>query len=85
MNHKIAELYEANYNVPITVIRNIPKSYKYEKTDSFSIFDKDQKFIIYQGSLNLGRGLELMIDSMSHLKGCKLLICGDGDISIKLK
>jgi len=85
VNYKIAEIYKNKYKVPVTVIRNIPKPYAIKKTDSFSILEKEQKFIIYQGSLNLGRGLELMINSMLHLKGYKLLIVGDGDISGKLK
>jgi len=85
VNYKIAEIYKCKYKVPITVIRNIPKPYTVKKTDSFSVLDKEHKFIIYQGSLNLGRGLELMIDSMLYLKDYKLLIVGDGDISGKLK
>ena len=85
VNYKIAEYYTSKYKVPVTVIRNIPQSFKIKNPEQFTQWDKKYKFIIYQGSLNLGRGLELIIDSMLHLKGYRLLIAGEGDISDKLK
>ncbi len=44
-----------------------------------------QKIIWYQGVLNVGRGLEQMIECMTTLNEYKLLIAGDGDISLDLK
>jgi len=85
VNYKIAEIYRHKYKVPITVIRNIPRPFIVKENDSIISLDKEHKFIIYQGSLNLGRGLELMIDSMRYARSYKLLIVGDGDISNKLK
>ena len=85
VNYKIAEIYRRKYKVPVTVIRNIPQPFIAKENDSFTLLDKEHKFIIYQGSLNLGRGLELMIDSMRYVRNYKLLIAGDGDISHKLK
>jgi len=40
--------------------------------------------IIYQGSLNKDRGIELMIESMRYIHAT-LFIVGDGDIKIKLE
>ena len=44
-----------------------------------------KKTIIYQGAVNVGRGLELMIDSMQYLDNYVLLIVGTGDIDAQLK
>lgn len=85
VNHKIAQYYSTEYQVPVTVIRNVPQMFNLKEPIEFTQLDKKHKFIIYQGSLNLGRGLELMIDSIPHLKGYRLLIAGEGDISVKLK
>jgi len=47
--------------------------------------DQRPKIIIYQGALNLGRGLELMIDTMQYLENCQFVIVGDGDIASEIK
>ena len=41
--------------------------------------------IWYQGVLNVGRGLEHMIEAMIHLPEYRFYLAGDGDISSKLK
>ena len=43
------------------------------------------KTIIYQGAINVGRGLELMIDTMRYLDNCQFIIVGDGEITTKIK
>ena len=43
------------------------------------------KTIIYQGAINIGRGLELMIDTMQYLDNCQFIIVGDGEITSKIK
>ena len=39
------------------------------------------KTIIYQGAINVGRGLELMIETMQYLDNCQFIIVGDGEIT----
>jgi glycosyltransferase involved in cell wall biosynthesis len=41
--------------------------------------------VIYQGALNLGRGIDLLIRSMQHFPEAHLWIIGDGDITGSLK
>ncbi|MCA0932815.1 glycosyltransferase [Lutimonas saemankumensis] len=84
VNRKIAEFYSAKYGVPITVIRNVPIPVLNLDHKTRSMSAKNNK-IIYQGSLNLGRGIELMIDAMQFLPNYKLNIFGDGDISDHLR
>jgi len=43
-----------------------------------------QPFVLYQGALNLGRGLEAAIESFQHLP-LPLLVAGEGDLSTELR
>lgn len=63
----------------IEVIRNLPVR------TSTETFREKQPTLIYQGALNVGRGIELAIDTMKQLPCYKLLIIGTGDIEIKLR
>lgn len=76
----IAELYKEKYGVDFDVVRNLPVKQTF---DSFEKFD--QKTIIYQGALNVSRGIELLIDAMKYMPDYKLIIAGEGDITRSLK
>ncbi len=45
----------------------------------------DRRIIIYQGALNLGRGLELMIETMQYLEDSVFIMAGCGDIEKELQ
>ncbi|MBN1953099.1 MAG: glycosyltransferase [Bacteroidales bacterium] len=80
----IADYYYDNYGVKFELIRNLGRfRYDYE----FKGMDKDPDVatIIYQGAVNLGRGLELAIQSMKHLGNARLWIVGDGDVIRRLR
>ena len=47
--------------------------------------NNSSKIILYQGAVNIGRGLEQAILSMHFLEGAKLFIAGDGDIKSQLE
>jgi glycosyltransferase involved in cell wall biosynthesis len=46
---------------------------------------KTEKIILYQGALNIGRGLEQAILSMKSIKNARLVLAGDGDIRKQLE
>jgi len=75
----IADIYHKKYQVKFNVIKNLPN--KINEIDSTL---QKEKIIIYQGVLNIGRGIELMMDSMKHLTDYKLIIAGSGDIEKQL-
>ncbi len=81
---KIAEIYTHKYGVHVEIIRNLPTKKQLEK-GSFPFSTEGQKIILYQGAINLGRGLELMIKTMPFLENYLFLIIGDGDITEGLK
>ncbi len=49
------------------------------------LIGESRKIIIYQGALNLGRGLEYAVSAMQYLDNHLLLIVGGGDIEQQLK
>jgi len=84
----IAQEYEQQYKVKVQVVRNIPQSTNIESAIPAPIPDlKKQygnKILLYQGAVNIGRGLEEIIQAMPHLN-YQLFILGTGDIIEKLK
>lgn len=83
VSDSIKEHYQSLYGVNVSVVRNIPENKKVIQTP-FDFDTHGKKIILYQGSVNVGRGLELMIDTMRLLEDYILVIIGDGDISTKL-
>lgn len=82
----IAQLYLEKYGVPFTVVRNVPtlkdvpsKSKSNFIKASLKISETDN-VIVYQGAINMGRGIELLIEAMLHMHQVSLLIIGMGDI-----
>ncbi len=80
---QIANEYKAKYGINITVIRNLPIKLKeyYEVKD---IKIQNSKLIIYQGWVNINRGLEPLIEAMQDIENAHLYIIGDGDIFDKI-
>lgn len=79
VNQALANIYHEKYNVSVSVIRNLPIAKK------IAISKEKSPILIYQGALNLGRGIELMIDAMQHLPNYQLWIVGRGDVEQALK
>jgi len=82
--NSIASYYQSKYKIDFKTIINLPKE-KENQVGQFPFNYKDQKIILYQGAVNLGRGLELMINTMPFLENMLLVIIGDGDILNNLK
>lgn len=88
----IAEWYEQKYNIKnIQVIRNIPQKYKIQDSvqekslkEQYRI-PKDEMLYIYQGNLEMGRGIELILDAFSRLsKSCHIIFMGVGTLLEKI-
>jgi glycosyltransferase involved in cell wall biosynthesis len=79
----IAEVYRTKYGVDFKVVRNLPL-----RATTESIADRisnSPKVILYQGALNLGRGLEDTIKAMHFIEGAEFWLAGDGDLTQNLK
>ncbi len=79
----IAEIYGAKYSTSFKVVRNIPVSSKFSFEKKR--IENSEKIILYQGAVNIGRGLEQAILAMKYIKNARLIIAGDGDIKENLE
>ena len=84
VSDSIKNHYHNLYGISPIVIRNIPKIKKISQKN-FEIDAEGKKVILYQGSVNIGRGIELMIDTMALLDEYLFIVIGDGDILEQLK
>ena len=79
VNGSLSKIYSEKYKKNVKIIRNVPFSQKQ------ALASGNEKIIIYQGALNMGRGIDLMIKSMEFLPGFKLWIIGRGDLEEELR
>ena len=77
----IANIYNKKYGTDFKVVRNIPNAIKNQVAKN----NNTTKIILYQGAVNIGRGLEQAILSMNFIDNAKLIIAGDGDIKLQLE
>lgn len=75
----IADIYSKQYNIPFRVVRNVPQVIQHPDALAKPTNTDSRPAIIYQGALNLGRGLEFAIRAMQYLPEAQLLIAGSGD------
>jgi glycosyltransferase involved in cell wall biosynthesis len=81
----LADYFESKYGRKFEVIRNFPLAENGSKNELNAVpHEKEQSFILYQGALNEGRGLEQLILAM-HQIPMKLILAGEGDLSGKLR
>jgi glycosyltransferase involved in cell wall biosynthesis len=82
----IADYYNQKYNIRMQVVRNIPPAWR-ENTRPLPppIDPKGKKVLLYQGAVNVGRGIEPVIDAMPRLDEFVFYIVGDGDLLEALK
>ena len=78
----IADYYAQRYKINMQVIRNVP--YLQDLTEK-KINIPEKKIILYQGAVNMGRGLEWVIEAMPYIENAVLYIIGDGDMLPQLK
>lgn len=80
VNQSIAAYYQKLYGLKAEVLRNVP--YRPGEVPEVVLpwLGGDKKVIIYQGVVNVGRGLEKVIRAMSYLENAVFVIVGDGDV-----
>ncbi len=77
----IAEIYHEKFGLEFATIRNLPYS-----SSSLEKPNVSKQIILYQGVLNVGRKLEILIDSSEYLDSSfEIWILGEGDKAAELK
>lgn len=77
----IADFFLKKYKYPCSVIRNMPEL----NTLPLAHDTSTPSYLLYQGALNMGRGLEKLIEAMQYIHNIPLYIAGSGDIEDDLK
>lgn len=76
--------YKDRYGISMTVIRNLPLRDIKADRQAPNLRSGSENIILYQGSLNVGRGLEKAILAMKYVPHARLVIIGSGDIETQL-
>lgn len=73
----IADIYYEKYQKRFSVVRNMPLSSRIDKQESVI---KDQRFkVVYQGAVNIGRGIFETLEAMKLMDDVVFVLIGDGD------
>ena len=89
VNESIAKLYKDEYGVAAKVVRNFP--IKIESSNTISKTKKElsipdnKKIVLYQGSVNVDRGLIEAVEAMQFVSDAIPIIIGDGDVIEQVK
>lgn len=79
VNDSIARIYQETYGLEVASIRNLPFH-----TGELPVRTDPGNILLYQGALNEGRGIELMIQAMEFLPEYHLRIVGYGAVERQL-
>lgn len=84
----LADVFRRRYGRPFGVVRNVPEHQTGQPGGGSAAAPAPTTppVILYQGALNVGRGLEALLDAMPLLSvAARLVICGEGDLSKALR
>jgi glycosyltransferase involved in cell wall biosynthesis len=81
----IADYYNSRYKLNMSVLRNVPERIQDAAKISLPEPFAGKKTVVYQGVVNIGRGLEKAIKAMQYIEDAVFLIIGDGDIMDKIR
>lgn len=85
----VAEEYHRRYGIRMHVVRNLPAKSGQPSLSSASPVsahaDAHAHSLLYQGAVNVGRGIREAIDALEWLPDCRLTIAGDGDTKSSLE
>lgn len=71
----IADIYSRRFGIAFGVVRNVPDGY----TAAAQVEKLVPPVILYQGAVNIGRGIDRLIDAMEYLPDYRFLVVGVGD------
>jgi len=84
VSSSIASDYNRKFGINMQVIRNLPVLRGIQQSGP-PLRKEKEKLIIYQGVLNMGRGLEVAIMAMQYTDNARLIICGAGYFEKELR
>lgn len=85
VSEAVSQSYSQMYGTEFITVRNLAPRRDIPPLPGLVDQYGGKRKIMYQGALNIGRGIELMIDAMAWMEDSVLLLAGDGDIAGELK
>lgn len=83
VNHSLAQILKGKYGCDFEVIRNVPHQLESRSSDQNN---DEERILLYQGAINIGRGIEIACQAIDQLPDrYELWIIGDGDILEELR
>lgn len=79
----VADEYKQRYGTEMTVLRNLPE--RGGRAELQRSYSGATAKVLYQGAVNVGRGVRELIDAMRWLPNCELVVAGNGDIKADLE
>ena len=76
INQTYADLFRQEYGINFAVVRNATVLRPLPELSTAP----PVRYILYQGAVNVGRGVEEMIAAMPLIPDCMLYVCGKGDV-----
>ncbi len=73
VNHSLSQWYARHYGVKMAVVRNMPVARHLPE-------NQPGEFVLYQGAINAGRGIEALLDAAPRLP-LPVYIAGKGDLT----
>lgn len=84
--NSLADYYHTKYGVKMMVVRNISGQRKVDGEKWKVESGKTQlSTLLYQGAVNVGRGVDWAIDALEWLPECCLVVAGGGDLLAEMK
>lgn len=77
-----ANYYKERLGVEMTVVRNVQSTSGVGKPKAVT---PERSVLLYQGAVNMGRGVDWAIDAMEWLPNCRLVVAGGGDLIEEMK
>lgn len=80
ISESIVSFLELKYHIKVSLVRNTPENQSVRKfPPEYRLVHEGLKVLIYQGAINRGRGLRLIIKAMKYLPDAMLFIVGEGE------
>ncbi len=80
VTNSIAQIFNKKYKTDCKLVRNLPV-----KNNSAILKSNNSKILLYQGAVNVGRGLNEMLLVMLKIENTEFHIVGDGDEMLHIK
>lgn len=82
VNQSLAAIYQGKYNKKVEVIRNLP--YR-QSSNTSTPTEPKENIVIYQGNVNVSRGIDIMLHALTDLPEVEFWIVGPGDLLESMK